>query len=185
MPMSEGSNAYKVSNNAIDEKKRWEEREAGDRHPARRVRSTKTIRLNKLHRPDNPVGSARSMAGAFRSLNAGQLKMVFTAALSFGVLVGFFLVNISYQAKENELSATIAERQQELEVLQHDYEGLKVKYDKRMNPSSIEEYAKEKLGMQKRENFQLEWINVGSEDDFVTEESQKSSWFDRLASYFD
>lgn len=185
MPMSQGNNAYQVSNNAIDEKKRWEEREAGDRHPAKRVRSTKTIRLNKLHRADNPVNSAWSMAGAFRSLNAGQLKMVFTAAVSFAVVVGCLLVNISYQARENELAAIIAEKQHELQALQNDYQGLEIEYEQRMNSASIEAYAKEKLGMQKRENFQLEWINVGSEDDFVTEEAQKSGWFDRLASYFD
>ena len=62
---------------------------------------------------------------------------------------------------------------------------MMVEYDKRMNDTAIEEYAKKELGMQKRENFQLRWIEVGEQTDFENDDTQKKGFVEWLASYFE
>lgn len=108
-----------------------------------------------------------------------------TAGLAFSALALFFTISINYQVKENELTTAIEKSEAELTSLQNDYDGLMVKYDTKMSDSAIEEYAKNTLGMQKRENFQLEWIAVGEQDDFDNENTKKEGLVDWLASYFD
>ncbi|MBQ1355901.1 MAG: hypothetical protein IIY72_05430, partial [Solobacterium sp.] len=79
------------------------------------------------------------------------------------------------QVRENELASAIAERQQRLASLQDDYGNLMIKYDNTMSDAAIEEYARTKLGMQKREKFQMEWIEVGEEDDFENDNAEKTA----------
>ena len=83
-------------------------------------------------------------------------------------------------------SSQIEESKKNLATLQNDYDGLMVQYDTKMSDSAIEEYAREKLGMQKRENFQLEWISVGEQEEFKTQDdTKKGGLIDLIASYFD
>lgn len=181
MPMTEGSIAYDLT---VRKEKQQEETGAGARKSTRHVVSAKTVKLNKLSR-QKQVTAPLPVVKAFHSLDAHQWKLVILSGAAFFALMSFFLISISYQVKENELAAAIAEREQRLESLQNDYDGLMVKYDNKMSDAAIEEYARTKLGMQKRERFQMEWIEVGKEDDFENDDAEKNGLIDQFKSYFD
>ncbi len=181
MPMTEGSIAYDLT---VRKEKKQEETGAGARKSTRHVVSAKTVKLNKLNRQKQRA-TPLPVVKAFYSLDAHQWKLVILSGVAFLALMSFFLISISYQVRENELAAAIAEREQRLESLKNDYDGLLVTYDNKMSPASIEEYARTKLGMQKREKFQMEWIEVGEEDDFENDNAEKTGLIDRFKSYFD
>ena len=105
--------------------------------------------------------------------------------LALGLAATFCILSIGYQSKKNELASRIAQKQAELQMLQNDYQGMMVEYDQRLNDTAIEEYAKKELGMQKRENFQLRWIEVGEQTEFENDDTQKKGFMEWLASYFE
>ena len=181
MPMTEGSIAYDLT---VRKEKQQKENAAGARKSTRHVVSAKTVKLNKLSRKKQ-VTAPLPVVNAFRYLDAHQWKIVILSGAAFLALMSFFLISISYQVRENELSNAIAERQQRLASLQDDYGNLVIKYENKMSPASIEEYARTKLGMQKRERFQMEWIEVGEEDDFQNDDAEKNGLVDQFMSYFD
>jgi len=69
-------------------------------------------------------------------------------------------------AKDNELTNLINEREKTLSALQSDYSGLIYRRDKVLSDDAIEEYAKQNLGMQRRDNYQTKWFEVSWGDDF-------------------
>lgn len=148
--------------------------------PVAAHRSSKTIRLRRI----NKTASLPKTGKGLRSFSVPELKLLAASGLSVLLLFTFVALNLNYDARANELANTIAEREQELKTLQNDYEGLKVKYDTRMSDTAIQEYAEKELGMQKRENFQIHWIDVGEKNEFENDELQNKSLIERIASYF-
>lgn len=145
------------------------------------VKSSKAMKLTRVEKT-----SSLKMPSAIRTV-VGSLGMQRLAAIGFAFmgLVTFFSLSVTYRARENELTNNIEKAQKNLTTLCNDYEGLMVQYDTRMSNSAIEEYASEKLGMHKRENYQLEWITIDGEQDFENGELDKSGFIDIIASYFD
>lgn len=188
MPLSEGNAAYDMLVYKRGTQKKKTQNGAG-RTPTATHRSSQTYRLRRVsHTSSLPMSEPTSTPTpkkTFRSLNPGQWKLVITAGMALTVLGAFLVVNINYEAKKNELSTLIAEREAKLQTLKNDYDGLMVEYDTEMSDSAIQEYAESELGMQKRENFQLEWIEVGEQNDFENEGTQNNGFIDWLASYFD
>lgn len=178
MSASNGNVAYDLS---LYEKK--SSKKSAEQQPQRHVKSSKAIRLKRIkHTSSLKMPKAFN---SFNSLNSKELKWIATAGMAFCALAVFFTISINYQAKENELTSAIEKSEAELTSLQNDYDGLMVQYDTKMSDAAIEEYAKNTLGMQKRENFQLEWITIGEEDDFENENTKNGGFVDWLASYFD
>lgn len=187
MPLSEGNAAYdllfykKGNQGKSHADKADGANGAAGGTPTATHRSSKTLRLRRV----NHTSSLPMSNKAFHSLNTSQIKLMVTAGCALAMLGTFFVVNINYEAKKNELSTLIAEREAQLQTLKNDYDGLMVEYDTQMSDAAIQEYAEKELGMQKRENFQLEWISVGEQNDFENEDSQNNGFIDWLASYFD
>lgn len=178
MPMTNGNAAYDLS---LYEKK-VSEKKPKQKAEYKNVKSSKTIKLKRIKHTSSLV-----MPTAFRSLAnlLGMRRMMGTLAVILAFSC-FFVFSVGYQAKENELTAKIQASQAELKTLKNDYDGLMVAYDTKMSDSAIEEYAREKLGMQKRENFQLEWISVGEQEEFKNQDkAKKGGLIDVIASYFD
>lgn len=184
MPLSQGNAAYDMS---VDKREtRGEKKQNGARQtPTAIHRSSQMLRLRRVNTSSVPMSKPAEGKKTFRSLNPGQWKLLITAGMALTVLGAFLVVNINYEAKKNELSTLIAEREAKLQTLRNDYDGLMVEYDTAMSDSAIQEYAETELGMQKRENFQLEWIEVGEQNDFENEGTQNNGFIDWLASYFD
>ncbi len=184
MPATNGNAAYDLSLYEKKEPEKKAERKIRETE-YRHINSSKSIRVKKLKRINRT--SSLKMPTAFRSLaqSIGVRRMA-AAGASFLALMVFFIASVGYQVRENELTAQIEATQNELTKLKNDYDGLMVQYDTKMSDSAIEEYAREKLGMQKRENFQLEWISVGEQEEFNTQdETKKGGLIDVIASYFD
>lgn len=105
--------------------------------------------------------------------------MIFTCALA---------MLISSRMEYHELTQEINSANRQLELLQQDYEGLRVTFETKMSNSAIEEYAADVLGMQKRESSQTEWISLGGGDVFEYtggDESRFSDILDQVLSYMD
>lgn len=180
MPSSRGSAAYDT---LVYRRVNREEQPSDSRQqaPTAAHRSSKTLRLRRV----NKTASLPMSAKAFRSIDPEQAKVMIVGGLSLAVLAAFCVATIGYESKKNELATTIAKRQAELQTLENDYQGLMVEYDTRMSDSAIQEYAEKELGMQKRENFQLKWIEVGEQNDFENDDTEKKGFIEWLASYFD
>lgn len=181
MPATNGNAAYDLSlyEKKIPEKKA--EKKASETE-YRHIKSSKAIRLKRIKHT-----SSLKMPTAFRSLAQSiGVRRIAVVGVSFLAVMTFFIASVSYQVRENELTAQIEENKRSLATLQNDYDGLMVQYDTKMSDSAIEEYARERLGMQKRENFQLEWISVGEQEEFKTQsDTKKGGLIDLIASYFD
>lgn len=107
------------------------------------------------------------------------IGMIFTCAL--GML-------ISSRMEYHELTQEVNSANRQLELLQQDYEGLRVTFETKMSNSAIEEYATDVLGMQKRESSQTEWISLGGGDVFEYTggtDSRFSDILDQVLSYMD
>lgn len=179
MPSSQGSAAY----DTLYYKRSYQEEEqqsGAAKAPVVTHQSSKTLRLRRV----NKTASLPMSNKAFHSFNADQIKLIVVSGVSLVALAAFFVASIGYQARKNELATTIASREADLKKLEDDYQGLMVDYDTKMSDSAIQEYAEEKLGMQKRENFQLEWISVGEENDFENDDTQKHGFLEWIKSYF-
>lgn len=184
MSATNGNAAYDLSLYERKEPEKKAERKIQETE-YKHIKSSKSMRVKKLKRIDRT--SSLKMPTAFRSLaQSVGLRRIVIASVSVVSLLAFFVASVGYQVRENELTAQIEATQTELSKLRNDYDGLMVEYDTKMSDSAIEEYAKEKLGMQKRENFQLEWISVGEQEEFKSqEETKKGGLIDVIASYFD
>lgn len=123
--------------------------------------AAKTSRLN------------RSMA---RAVAIGMLLTVAVGAL------------ISCQMEYNEIIQEISAVNSTLTELQFEYEDLSMVYETKMNNASIETYATDTLGMQKRDNSITEYITIGNGDVFDYT-GDDNTWlqeqFDKLLSYMD
>ena len=94
-------------------------------------------------------------------------------------IIGYrvFLINDSLKEKEN-LKAQLAEIKKQNEQLQ-------VNIEQQMNLNTIEQEAKEKLGMRKLDNNQKVYVNLNKEDytqsSISTEEGEeRETWWSKL-----
>ncbi len=92
-----------------------------------------------------------------------QVAMVLAAAITFIFLLGMMVAN---GQKVNDLTHDIKNKTAELTVLEQDYEVMKIAFESKMSDAAIEQYAVEKLGMQRRENYQTEWLSINNNDVF-------------------
>jgi len=107
------------------------------------------------------------------------IGMIFACALA---------MLISSRMEYHELTQEVNAANRQLELLQHDYEGLRITFETKMSSSAIEEYATDVLGMQKRESSQTEWISLGGGDVFEYtsgSEGRFSDILDQVLSYMD
>jgi len=82
-------------------------------------------------------------------------------ALAFLIILGSFIygrvVLTEYQMQLNE-------QKQVLELAQSENVRLQMKFNSMMSMDKIEEYAQSELGMVKRENYQVSYFDISSED---------------------
>ena len=88
-------------------------------------------------------------------------------------------INANFRQKEN--------LKKELASIQKENEQLKVNIEKQMNFNAIEQEAKEKLGMQKLDNNQKEYVNLNKSDYIEpsesvsnTENQKEETWWCKL-----
>lgn len=159
-----GSNAYKMryDDGAAEKKKRIRAYEPDEQ---KHIRPNMTVKLNRKNE-SKPVLAAKPLTVKVRSFDPGEVRMIFAAGFAFCVLIAYFVFIIGCQVRDNELSHLIKERQSTLSSLKADYSGLEYKKETLISDAAIEEYAELNLGMQKRDNHQLNWFEVSWDNDF-------------------
>ncbi len=160
-----GSNAYEMRNaGGAPRKKPQRKRPEQQKRKQKHIRPNMTVRLNK--RSENVrIRSTEGLANAFVSFNPVQLRLLFAAGFAFAVLLMFFAVTVKCQVKDNELSHTITKLESEQAELKRINEALVLKRNKIIHESSVETYAEQKLGMKRRDSYQLKWFTVIDELD--------------------
>ncbi len=95
----------------------------------------------------------------------GKLRVATVALIAsvFIVLVGIMVAN---GETVNSINHDIDDLNDELTMLEQDYEVMKITFDSKMSDAAIEKYATEKLGMQRRENNQTECLRLNNFDSF-------------------
>lgn len=110
-----------------------------------------------------------------------NVKVITGLCIFFAVfsIIGYrvFLINNSLKEKEN-LKVQLAEIKKQNEQLQ-------VTIEQQMNLNTIEQEAKEKLGMRKLDNNQKVYVNLNKEDytqssDTTETESKNETWWSKL-----
>lgn len=127
--------------------------------------------------PNKPAAKSKSRAGSAKSTarrsaprskaaaKSAEDRRIYARWVAVGILfVCAVAMLISSRMEYHELTQEVSAASERLEMLQHDYEGLRVTVDNKMSNSAIEKYAVETLGMQKREGSQTESISLGSGD---------------------
>lgn len=92
-----------------------------------------------------------------------QVAAVIFAAVLFIVLLAMMVAN---GQKVNDLTHDIKDKKAEITVLEQDYEVMKIAFESKMSDAAIEQYAIKELGMQRRENYQTEWLSINNSDVF-------------------
>lgn len=92
-----------------------------------------------------------------------RVAMVLLMAVVFTILVGIMIAN---GQKVNDINHDIDDLNTELALLEQDYEVMKITFESKMSDAAIEQYATEVLGMQHRDNNQIEWLKLNDSDVF-------------------
>jgi len=160
-----GSNAYKMRSTGTAPKKKTSGKKPKSAPDKRKhIRPNMTIRLNKRSETVR-VKSPEGLSNAFRSFDRAQMRILFVSGFAFVVLLLFFALIINCGIKSNELTHTMQKKQEELQQLEIENQSLITMRKQIMTDSYIKEYAEHKLGMQRRENYQLKWFTVNDDDD--------------------
>ncbi len=147
MAMNAGNSAYDFSVYEADVKREAEEEKRKQRKRLKRLDNT-----SSLH-----------MAGQVRSLDSRKIRV---AAIAVATVVLYFMAYVGVQMWRNETANDTSSAKSKYTVLLNDYDGLMARYDSLMNDEAIKEYAEDVLGMQTVEDYQVEWVTVGDEDEF-------------------
>ena len=119
--------------------------------------------------------------------NNKKLKLKAVGYLAIGFII---LFTISYRNSViNESFSKKEDLKQELNAIKKTNEQLQVGIENALNLNSVEQSAKERLGMQKPDNSQKVYVNLEKKDyiQSATEEvviEDNSSWFQKLISGF-
>ncbi len=117
-------------------------------------------------------------------------KLKIKAKVMLYVAIGFIILfAISYRNSViNEKFSEIKKLRSNLAALEKENEQLEVNIENNLNLKTIEQSAKEMLGMQKLENSQTVYINLPKED-YVEPASEEileednSSWFEKIINF--
>ncbi len=119
-----------------------------------------------------------------RKLNIQNIRwgMVFWIAV-FLAIGGYMLYS---HIALNEVSNDLLAAKQELTQLEGEAGSLQVSIDRKNDMDEIERIATEELGMVKVENYQVQTINLLTDDSvqIIEEEPQSDSWWDGVVAEF-
>ena len=111
----------------------------------------------------NTAAQPQKEAKTYAKVNRSALIRI--AAVGALMTAAFVMLIVS-QVQSHELTRSIAKRQQELAVLDQDYDAMIDKFNTEMSDSAIAEYAANQIGLQPRDNNQTIYVSLDSGDVF-------------------
>lgn len=104
-------------------------------------------------------------------------RKVFLGIVSFGVA----LTIVYRYAMINNMNMENIKLKKELETLNNSNAQLQLLAEQSINLSYVEKYAKENLGLQKPQNYQIEYINVNKQDLIDNNViNENKNWFEEI-----
>lgn len=162
----DGNGAYKIRSHTQPDRRPDSGRQTRQSPETRRhITPNKEMRLNKVDRSRH-TASSKPIGVSFTSISLRTWRKIVAGGLFVAIIAVFLMAAMNCQLRKNETVQQINECRKELQNLVNDYNGIKVKYDSRMNDTAIEVYARTHLGMQHRENYQVTWIEIDGDDEF-------------------
>lgn len=140
------------------------------------TKTTKTSQIKKVNKINNQSNKANKVKNA-KNTTIKIVDIVICFAILLLISYRYALINTSFEEKE-KLKKSYA-------AIQKQNEQLKVTIEQKMNVSTIEKEAKEKLGMQKLDNNQKVYVNL-EKTDYIESSSQKKvvsqnqTWWSKL-----
>lgn len=104
-------------------------------------------------------------------------RKVFLGVVSFGVA----LTIVYRYAMINNMNMENIKLKKDLAELNNSNAQLQLLAEQSVNLSHVEQYAKENLGLQKPQNYQIEYINVNKQDLIDNKVIyENKNWFDKI-----
>lgn len=120
--------------------------------PKRKIQQPKLLR-------ERPINSKTAIAQAKVSRAAAARACAF--ALMMLIVIGSLIYcRVILTDKRVKLN----EARTELAASESEYTSLKMRYNSILAPDKVEEYARDELGMVKRENYQVRYFDISGSD---------------------
>lgn len=119
-----------------------------------------------------------------KKLNFQRFRWSVVLTVAFLLIIGGYLL-YSHIAL-NEVSSDLLAAKQELTKLEGEAGNLQVSIDSKNSMGEIERVATEELGMVKIENYQIQTINLLTDDtvEIIKDEPTNDSWWDGVVAEF-
>ena len=119
--------------------------------PKKRIQKPKLLETKPVSRMQTAQEARESTKMAIRAC---------AFALTMFLTIGAIIV---CHVQLTNLQIDLTKKQNELSVVESENISLKMKYNSMMSMDKIEEYAQSKLGMVKRESYQVEYFDISDE----------------------
>lgn len=128
----------------------------------------------KQTKPEIKVVSRTGPVRAIYGVRPITLLMVMT------IVVSIIAVLLYSNAVITEVSAEITAKTAELEILQTEHARLNRELDAKISNEAVSQIATNQLGLNKLENYQVEYINLNSQDVIITKNREKDGIFENI-----
>jgi predicted lipid-binding transport protein (Tim44 family) len=109
---------------------------------------------------------------------------VFVASVTGALITGIVAVIIIGQVQLTELNQQIITAEETLRNIQSTYTQVQMAVQSKLSTSEIEKYAKDKLGMNKAENVQNEFVSLSEGDKAEISEDANQNFFQKIINAF-
>ncbi len=158
-------------------------RKINNAQPAREPQRRKSVRPNPHLRVVDP-----NVPQSARQQEQIGVARVFAIILCCAVMFGFIAMFINNSVKSTELMSAINEMEENIDNMQSENVRLSTAIDSMFSIAKVENYATNVLGMTKMGNYQIQYVDLSSEDQvlFAGEDSAfGSGLIERVTEYFD
>ena len=111
----------------------------------------------------NAAEQSKKEVRTYAKVNRGAIVKVGTVGALFAVAIVMLIIS---QVQSHELTRSIDKRQQEIALIEQDYDAMIDKFNTEMSDSAIAEYAESQIGLQPRDNNQTIYVSLDSGDVF-------------------
>lgn len=120
--------------------------------PKRKAQQPRLLKEKPISRESAQAQEKISHAAAVKACTFALMMLIVIGSLIYCRVI---LTNL--QVKLNTA-------QSELSASESDYTSLKMRYNSILAPDKVEEYARDELGMVKRENYQIRYFDISGSD---------------------
>ncbi len=120
--------------------------------PERKTQQPKLLKEKPISRK-----TASAQAKVSRAAAAKACAVAFMLLMVIGSLIYCRVILTDLQVDLNNAKS-------ELSASESEYTSLKMKYNSILAPDKVEEYARNELGMVKRENYQIRYFDISGKD---------------------